>query len=45
MVLVSVRLDDGTRVHLADIRMPGFPVAFGYIQPPGVVEPRRPPSR
>jgi hypothetical protein len=28
----SARLDDGTRVHLADIRMPGFPVAFGYIQ-------------
>ncbi len=30
----SARLDDGTRVHLADIRMPGFPVAFGYIQTP-----------
>jgi hypothetical protein len=28
----SARLDDGTRVHLADIRMPGFPVAFGYLQ-------------
>ncbi|HEY1827554.1 MAG TPA: hypothetical protein VGF87_06005 [Acidimicrobiales bacterium] len=26
--------DDGTRVHLADIRMPGFPVAFGYVQHP-----------
>ncbi|HEY1829143.1 MAG TPA: hypothetical protein VGG38_02750 [Acidimicrobiales bacterium] len=30
----SARLDDGTRVHLADIRMPGFPVAFGYLQAP-----------
>lgn len=30
----SARLDDGTRVHLADIRMPGFPIAFGYVQPP-----------
>ena len=30
----SMRLDDGTRVHLADIRMgiPGMPVFFGYIQ-------------
>jgi hypothetical protein len=28
----SGRLDDGTRVHLADIRIPGFPIAFGYIQ-------------
>jgi hypothetical protein len=26
------RLDDGTRVHLADIRMPEFSMAFGYIQ-------------
>jgi hypothetical protein len=35
----SARLDDGTRVHLADIRMPGFPVAFGYVQPdPAAVE-------
>jgi len=31
----SARLDDGTRVHLADIRMPGFPIAFGYVQTPG----------
>ena len=31
----SVRLQDGTRVHLADIRMPGFPVSFGYMQTPG----------
>ncbi len=30
----SVRLDDGTRVHWADIRVPGFPVALGYVQPP-----------
>jgi len=30
----SARLDDGTRVHLADIRMPGYPVAFGYVQTP-----------
>jgi hypothetical protein len=39
----SARLDDGMRVHLADIRMPGFPVAFGYVQPdpstPGTSEP------
>jgi hypothetical protein len=33
----SARLDDGTRVHLADIRMPGFPVAFGYVQAAGSV--------
>ena len=33
----SVRLDDGTRVHLADIRMgiPDLEVFFGYIQTPG----------
>ncbi len=30
----SARLDDGTRVHLADIRFPGFPVALGYVQTP-----------
>ena len=30
-----MRLDDGTRIHLADIRMPGLPVFFGYIQTPG----------
>jgi hypothetical protein len=30
----SARLDDGTRVHLADIRIPGGPVAFGYVQTP-----------
>jgi hypothetical protein len=33
----SARLDDGTRVHLADIRMPAFPVAFGYVQSDGAV--------
>ena len=31
----SVRLEDGTRIHLADIRMDiGIPVFFGYIQRP-----------
>jgi hypothetical protein len=37
----SMRLEDGTRVHLADIRMgiPGMPVFFGYIQKPGEVHP------
>jgi hypothetical protein len=36
----SMRLDDGTRIHLADIRMmPGVPVFFGYIQMPGEVHP------
>ena len=29
------RLDDGTRLHLADIRIPGHPVGFGYIQTRG----------
>jgi hypothetical protein len=29
----SARLDDGTRVHLADIRMPQLRVPFGYLQP------------
>jgi hypothetical protein len=29
----AARLDDGTRVHFADIRIPGSPVAFGYLQP------------
>jgi hypothetical protein len=31
----ACRLDDGTRVHVADIRIPGMPMAFGYLQPPG----------
>jgi hypothetical protein len=36
----SLRLDDGTRIHLADIRMNlGIPVFFGYIQRPGEVHP------
>ncbi len=36
----SMRLDDGTRIHLADIRMiPDVPVFFGYIQTPGAVYP------
>ena len=41
----SMRLDDGTRVHLADIRMgiPDMPVFFGYIQKPGEVAAIHPP--
>ena len=35
----AARLDDGTRVHAADIRIPGQPVAFGYLQVPGRVDP------
>jgi hypothetical protein len=36
----AARLDDGTRVHVADIRIPGHPMAFGYLQPPdGQVHP------
>jgi len=36
----AARLDDGTRVHFADIRMPDYPLAFGYVQPPdGQVHP------
>jgi hypothetical protein len=35
----SARLDDGTRVHLADIRLPGFPIGFGYVQGGGAVHP------
>jgi hypothetical protein len=36
----SMRLDDGTRIHLADIRMNiGVPVFFGYIQKRGAVYP------
>ncbi len=31
----AARLDDGTRVHLADIRIPGLPLALGYLQSPG----------
>ena len=36
----AARLDDGTRVHLADIRIPGHPLAFGYVQSPGGPGPR-----
>ena len=35
----SMRLDDGTRIHLADIRIPGMPAFFGYVQTPGAVHP------
>lgn len=36
----ALRLDDGTRVHTADIRMPGMRVPLGYLQPPdGQVHP------
>jgi hypothetical protein len=31
----AARLDDGTRLHLADIHIPGHPVGFGYVQVPG----------
>jgi hypothetical protein len=31
----SARLDDGTRIHLSDIRIPGVTVFFGYVQDPG----------
>ncbi len=31
---LAARLGDGTRVHAADIRIPGSPVAFGYVQAP-----------
>jgi hypothetical protein len=36
----SMRLDDGTRLHLSDIRIPGMSVFFGYLQSePAVVLP------
>jgi len=35
----SARLEDGTRIHLADIRSPGFPIGFGYVQHSDTVEP------
>ena len=36
----AARLDDGTRVHFADIRIPGQGIALGYVQPPdGSVHP------
>jgi hypothetical protein len=31
----SLRLHDGTRIHLSDIRIPNLPVFFGYVQTPG----------
>lgn len=34
----SARLDDGTRVHAADIRLDGGKVAFGYVQHGGRTE-------
>ncbi len=30
----AVRLDDGTRVHVVDARIPGTPALFGYVQDP-----------
>jgi hypothetical protein len=39
----SFRLDDGTRIHLSDIRIPNMPVFFGYVQTPG--SPTTPPAR
>jgi hypothetical protein len=35
----AVRLDDGTRVHWADIRIPDMPVGLGYVQHDGDVDP------
>jgi hypothetical protein len=35
----AVRLDDGTRVHWADIRIPDLPVGLGYVQHDGEVDP------
>ena len=38
-VWTAGRLDDGTRFHASDIRIPNLRVAFGYVQPPdGSVE-------
>jgi len=31
----AFRLDDGTRLHFADIRIPSSPMTFGYVQAPG----------
>ena len=33
----STRLDDGTRLHFTDVRIPGMPVPFGYVQVDGHV--------
>jgi hypothetical protein len=35
----AARLDDGTRVHLTDVRIPGLRTAIGYRQAGGVVTP------
>ena len=35
----AARLDDGLRVHWADIRIPGMAVFFGYLQGDGAVRP------
>jgi hypothetical protein len=35
----SMRLDDATRIHLADVRIPGMRSFFGYVQAPGTVHP------
>ena len=35
----AARLDDGTRVHVADIRMPDLSVGLGYLQRHGSVTP------
>jgi hypothetical protein len=32
----SARFDDGTRLHITDVRLPGGPIAFGYLQSPSV---------
>ena len=37
----AARLDDGTRVHLAHIRLPDGPVALGYVQRDGAGRPGR----
>ena len=39
MVLVLAAPRRRHRVHLADIRIPGMPTFFGYIQTPGAVNP------
>jgi hypothetical protein len=38
---MSCRLDDGTRFHTVQVRLPGMPVFFGYVQRPaeGLVAP------
>jgi len=37
---LAARLDDGTRVHAVDVRIPDLDVAFGYVQDPsGSIQP------